>query len=126
MRADARHGLPVEPSPEWIAQARAQAAERRQAWKAEKARRWQAGQAKARPAKAERPSCGARTRAGGPCKAKALWLAGSTAPRNGRCRMHGGLSTGPRTAEGRAKCSQAARGAALARALARQTKEQNT
>lgn len=37
--------------------------------------------------------CGARTkRAGTPCRAPAM--------RNGRCRMHGGLSTGPRTAEG--------------------------
>ena len=38
------------------------------------------------------PRCGARTRAGTPCKAPAMPA--------GRCRMHGGLSTGPRTAEG--------------------------
>ena len=38
------------------------------------------------------PRCGAKTRAGGHCKAPAM--------RNGRCRMHGGASTGPRTAEG--------------------------
>ena len=36
--------------------------------------------------------CGARTRQGGPC--------GQIAMRNGRCRFHGGLSTGRRTAEG--------------------------
>ena len=36
--------------------------------------------------------CGAKTRAGHPCRRKAL--------RNGRCRNHGGLSTGPRTPEG--------------------------
>jgi hypothetical protein len=36
--------------------------------------------------------CGARTRAGGCCRQPAM--------RNGRCRMHGGLSTGPRTAGG--------------------------
>jgi hypothetical protein len=36
--------------------------------------------------------CGARTRAGHPC--------GRYAMKNGRCRMHGGLSTGPRTPEG--------------------------
>ena len=36
--------------------------------------------------------CGAKTRAGSPCKQPAM--------RNGRCRMHGGASTGPRTAEG--------------------------
>ncbi len=36
--------------------------------------------------------CGARTRAGGRC--------GQLAMPNGRCRFHGGLSTGPRTVEG--------------------------
>jgi hypothetical protein len=38
------------------------------------------------------PRCGARTRAGLPCKAPAM--------RNGRCYRHGGPSTGPRTPEG--------------------------
>jgi hypothetical protein len=38
------------------------------------------------------PRCGARTRAGLPCKAQAM--------RNGRCYRHGGPSTGPRTPEG--------------------------
>lgn len=38
------------------------------------------------------PRCGARTRSGGSCKAPAM--------PNGRCRMHGGKSTGPRTPEG--------------------------
>ncbi len=47
------------------------------------------------------PRCGARTRAGGCCRQPAM--------RNGRCRMHGGLSTGPRTAEGRAHCAAARR-----------------
>jgi len=41
------------------------------------------------------PRCGARTRQGCPCKGPAM--------RNGRCRMHGGRSTGPRTAEGLAR-----------------------
>ena len=36
--------------------------------------------------------CGARNRRGMAC--------GSPAMRNGRCRLHGGLSTGPKTAEG--------------------------
>ena len=36
--------------------------------------------------------CGARTRQGRTC--------GQVAMTNGRCRFHGGLSTGPRTAEG--------------------------
>ena len=47
------------------------------------------------------PRCGARTRAGGCCRQPAM--------KNGRCRMHGGLSTGPRTAEGRARCATARR-----------------
>ena len=48
------------------------------------------------PSKRDRPRCGARTRAGGNCKAPAL-------PDKERCRMHGGLSTGPKTAEGKAR-----------------------
>jgi hypothetical protein len=36
--------------------------------------------------------CGAKTRRGTPCVAPAM--------PNGRCRMHGGPSTGPRTLEG--------------------------
>lgn len=39
------------------------------------------------------PSCGATTRRGASCRCPAM--------RNGRCRLHGGLSTGPKTAEGR-------------------------
>ena len=38
------------------------------------------------------PRCGAKTRKGTPCRAPAM--------ANGRCRMHGGKSTGPRTPEG--------------------------
>ena len=38
------------------------------------------------------PRCGARTRRGAACRCAAM--------KNGRCRMHGGLSTGPRTIEG--------------------------
>jgi hypothetical protein len=41
------------------------------------------------------PRCGAKTRAGCPCQAPAM--------ANGRCRMHGGASTGPRTEAGRAR-----------------------
>jgi hypothetical protein len=37
--------------------------------------------------------CGAKTRKGTACKCKALT--------NGRCKLHGGLSTGPRTIEGK-------------------------
>jgi hypothetical protein len=42
------------------------------------------------------PRCSAQTRAGGSCKAPAM--------ANGRCRLHGGKSTGPRTEEGRQRC----------------------
>lgn len=38
--------------------------------------------------------CGARTRAGTPCKLTSLEL-------NGRCKLHGGRSTGPRTKAGK-------------------------
>src|SRR5215472_14391926 len=43
--------------------------------------------------------CGARTRSGGDCRAPAM--------SNGRCRMHGGASTGPRTREGLARSRRA-------------------
>ena len=49
---------------------------------------------------ASAPRCGARTRKGAPC--------GCPAVRGGkRCRMHGGLSTGPRTAAGLARSKRA-------------------
>ena len=41
------------------------------------------------------PRCGARTRNATACLRAAL--------RNGRCRIHGGLSTGPQTVEGLAR-----------------------
>ena len=44
----------------------------------------------------ERPTCGARTRTGAPCKRKPV-------PGKQRCRNHGGLSTGARTVEGKAR-----------------------
>ena len=40
--------------------------------------------------------CGAKTRRGTACRRPAH-------KRNGRCRLHGGRSTGPKSAEGRAK-----------------------
>jgi hypothetical protein len=42
--------------------------------------------------------CGARTRVGGTCRRRPM--------RNGRCRLHGGCSTGPRTKAGRARLSE--------------------
>ncbi len=49
-----------------------------------------------------RPKCGAKTRAGGYCQAKVV-------KGRSRCRMHGGLSTGPKTASGRQRISDAQR-----------------
>ncbi|WP_315901688.1 HGGxSTG domain-containing protein [Ruegeria arenilitoris] len=39
--------------------------------------------------KSQRPVCGAKTRSGGRCKARVV-------PGKRRCRLHGGLSTGPK------------------------------
>jgi hypothetical protein len=44
------------------------------------------------PAPESKETCGAKTRRGTPCPSAAM--------KNGRCRMHGGKSTGPRTSEG--------------------------
>lgn len=51
--------------------------------------------------------CGASTRAGGRCR-------GPRVPGHGRCKLHGGASTGPRSAEGKARAL-----AALARVNAK-------
>lgn len=51
------------------------------------------------------PRCGARAKSTGrPCRAPGVRKADGT---YGRCRMHGGASTGPRTPEGRERCRQA-------------------
>lgn len=42
--------------------------------------------------------CGAKTRAGTPCQRKDLWD-------SGRCKLHGGKSTGPTSAEGKARAA---------------------
>ena len=44
-------------------------------------------------------TCGARTRAGTPCKRRDLY-------RSGRCKLHGGLSTGSRTAKGKRRSAR--------------------
>jgi hypothetical protein len=66
------------------------------------------------------PRCGAKRRDGEPCRGAAM--------PNGRCRMHGGPSTGPRTVEGLARSSRAgwkhgyySAGSKAARAEARAT-----
>lgn len=43
--------------------------------------------------------CGAKTRAGTPCKMKCIYA-------NSRCKLHGGLSTGPKSIEGKAKVAK--------------------
>ena len=50
--------------------------------------------------------CGAKTRAGGKCRCKAL--------PNGKCRLHGGLSVGPVTIEGRQQSARNLQRARLA------------
>nr|WP_297781307.1 HGGxSTG domain-containing protein [uncultured Roseovarius sp.] len=44
--------------------------------------------------------CRAKTRKGKPCRAKPL-------PGKSRCKFHGGMSTGPRTPEGRMRIAKA-------------------
>ncbi len=41
-------------------------------------------------------TCGARTRSGTPCRRRDLYA-------SGRCKLHGGLSTGPKTSDGKAR-----------------------
>jgi hypothetical protein len=55
----------------------------------------------------DRPRCGARTKSGRPCKAPCVWDRENDQPRNGRCKLHGGLSTGPTTDEGRQRSIEA-------------------
>ncbi len=57
---------------------------------------WEGGQL---PPECLGMTCGARTRAGTPCKRRDLY-------RSGRCKLHGGLSTGPRTEAGKARSSR--------------------
>jgi hypothetical protein len=54
---------------------------------------------RSRPAFLTALRCGARNRAGKPCRAPAM-------RGKKRCQMHGGKSTGPKTAEGRARSRQ--------------------
>lgn len=47
-----------------------------------------------RPKELDQLQCGAKTRAGTPCKITSIYS-------NGRCKLHGGLSTGPKTKKGK-------------------------
>lgn len=51
------------------------------------------------PAELDGLTCGAKTRAGTPCKLTGLY-------RSGRCKLHGGMSSGPTTQAGKAKAAQ--------------------
>lgn len=65
-----------------------------------------------------KPICGAhRKQTGSTCQAPAL--------RNGRCKMHGGKSTGPKSPEGLARIAEAqrARWQRIAQALAYQAQQ---
>jgi len=59
--------------------------------------------------KSERPKCGARCRDGHQCQAPVVWDTEYDEPWNGRCRLHGGLSTGPTTEDGKRRALEAAR-----------------
>jgi hypothetical protein len=48
-----------------------------------------------------RTRCNAKTRKGNPCQARGMG-------KGGRCRFHGGMSTGPKTPEGKARSLAAA------------------
>jgi hypothetical protein len=59
--------------------------------------------------KRERPRCGAKCRNGSLCNAPPVWNKNLDRAVNGRCRMHGGLSTGPKTEEGRQRIAESNR-----------------
>ena len=73
---------------------------------------------KPRTPRSKRPRCGATTRKGTPCQARAVWDLDRDRPVNGRCRCHGGLSTGPRTDAGRTAIQESNRRRAVLRDLA--------
>lgn len=69
--------------------------------------RWRTELARRQDAQAERQAqrehrCGAKTRAGHSCQRRGIGA-------GGRCRNHGGMSTGPRTEEGRRRIADAQR-----------------
>jgi hypothetical protein len=59
--------------------------------------------------KRERPRCGAKCRDGSLCNAPPVWNRHLDRAVNGRCRMHGVLSTGPKTEEGRQRIAESNR-----------------
>jgi hypothetical protein len=65
-------------------------------------RRWQPTKRLRRIMAGDGAACGAMTRSGQPCRAHVV-------PGRRRCRLHGGMSTGPRTPEGRAAIAKSNR-----------------
>jgi hypothetical protein len=63
-----------------------------------------------------RDVCGAKTRRNTPCQAPPVWNKSQGKAVNGRCKLHGGLATGPKTEAGR----EAIRASNRRRALKRQ------
>ena len=99
----------------------------RRAGKAARGARWhavvlareRATEERARLRELRNKPCGARTRAGQPCRRKGLG-------KGGRCPNHGGMSTGPRTPEGRARISTALKARWAARRTASAERQQNS
>ena len=57
----------------------------------------------------QRGKCGALTRQRMPCQAPPVWDKTTDTAVNGRCKLHGGLSTGPKTAMGKEAIRQSNR-----------------
>jgi hypothetical protein len=72
-----------------------------------------------RKPKSARPLCGARTRSGAPCKARAYLREDGSL--SARCKLHGGASTGPRSKKGRAAIAASNRRRAQAKAKSTST-----
>lgn len=84
---------------------------RRQRWAATLADRVMAMQMRDLARELRKRKCGARTRRGTPCQCKGLG-------RGGRCKLHGGMSTGPKTEAGKLRISEANRRRAGLRRIA--------
>lgn len=59
--------------------------------------------------RAKRDKCGALTRQRTYCQAPAVWNKITDEAVNGRCKLHGGLSTGPKTSKGKEAIRQSNR-----------------
>lgn len=63
-------------------------------------------------------TCGAQTRAGTPCRRRDLY-------RSGRCKLHGGLSSGPKTAKGKRRSARNGKRTAMSKPHERIQKPNN-